>query len=150
MKFFSMVSALFLILILHTGCSRVVMSSQKEWKFNSRQNEHSSETENDGPSDVIELEPLIASLSDGKKNRFCRLRITLHTHEGYTSADLTPPLIFNLRTKLTTVLSQKKSYELRSVEGQAKLEQEFKRAMKKEDEKHLLQDVYITDLIIGE
>ncbi len=146
---FSFLFILLLLVLINSGCSNVVVSSRRDWSFTSNQNVNQAQLVEE-KGNVIELEPLIASLSDQKKNRFCRLKISLELKDGFNSDDLDKPLLFSLRNKFTNLLALKKSEILKTAEGKATLQREFRKSVQQEDVNELIENVYITDLIIGE
>lgn len=96
---------------------------------------------------VVELQPFIINLSDAESARYLRMTVSLGIGE---EAGEKPDQLFLTRVKnaMLAVLTTKKSDEVLTVEGKAKLRKELLKAAQAASEEPHVEAIYITDFIV--
>lgn len=98
---------------------------------------------------VVELPPFIVNLADTEQARYLRMSVSLGV-EGAEGESEKPDQLFitRVRNTMLAVLSDKKSDEILSVEGKAKLRKELLKAAQAASEEPKVRAIYITDFIV--
>lgn len=98
---------------------------------------------------IVELPPFIVNLADTEQARYLRMSVSLGI-EGEEGKNEKPDQLFitRVRNTLLAVLSDKKSEEILSVEGKAKLRKALLEAAQAASEEPKVQAIYITDFIV--
>ena len=99
---------------------------------------------------VIELQPFIVNLADNEHVRYLRMTVSLGVGEGEGGESEKPDALFitRVRNAMLAVLSAKKSDEILTNEGKAKLRKELLDAAQAASEEPRTQAIYITDFIV--
>lgn len=128
-------------------------------KRNSRKSEPAEGEEGDAfknslPNDedvknVVELPAFIVNLADTEQARYLRMTVSLGI-DGPEGKEAKPDQLFTTRVRnaMLTVLSDKKSEEILSVEGKAKLRKELLQAAQAASDEPMVHAIYITDFIV--
>lgn len=97
---------------------------------------------------VVELPPFIVNLADAEQARY--LRMTVSVGIGGEEGGEKPSELFMTRVRnvLLAVLSEKKSEDVLTVEGKAKLRKELLEAAQAASEEPHVEAIYITDFIV--
>lgn len=101
-----------------------------------------------GVKQVVELQPFIVNLADDNAARYLRLTVSLGVGEGEGGEKPDPLFTTRVRNALLAVLTTKKSDEILTVEGKAKLRKELLRAARAASEKPQVEAIYITEFIV--
>lgn len=98
---------------------------------------------------IVELPPFIVNLADTEQARYLRMTVSLGV-EGEEGKSEKPDQLFitRVRNTMLAVLSEKKSDEILSVEGKAKLRKELLEAAQAASEEPKVHAIYITDFIV--
>lgn len=98
---------------------------------------------------IIDLQPFIVNLADENESRYLRLTVSLGIG-GAEGAEEKPDQLFitRVRNAMLAVLSEKKSDEILSVDGKAKLRKELLKAAQAASEEPHVEAIYITDFIV--
>jgi flagellar FliL protein len=109
----------------------------------------SSLPDDDGVTAIVELPPFIVNLADVEQARYLRMTVNLGI-EGGEGGDEKPNQLFitRIRNAMLAVLGDKKSEEVLSAEGKAKLRKELLKAAQAASEEPHVQAIYITDFIV--
>ncbi len=98
---------------------------------------------------VVELQPFIINLADTDEARYLRLAVSLGIGgEGGGEEKPSPLFMTRVKNAMLAVLSVKKSDEVLSVEGKAKLRKELLQAAQAASEEPKVEAIYITDFIV--
>lgn len=99
---------------------------------------------------VIELPPFIVNLADTDNARYLRMTVSLGVggEEGGESEKPDQLFMTRVRNAMLAVLSEKKSDEILTPEGKAKLRKELLKAAKAASEEPHVEAIYITDFIV--
>lgn len=96
---------------------------------------------------IIELQPFIVNLADTEQARYLRMTISLGVDgEGTEKPDQI--FVTRVRNAMLAVLSDKKSEEILTVEGKAKLRGQLLKAAQAVSEEPAVKAIYITDFIV--
>lgn len=100
--------------------------------------------------EIVELQPFIVNLADEGEARYLRLTVNLGIGggEGGSHEKPGPLLITRVRNAMLAVLSGKKSDEVLTNEGKAKLRKELLKAARTAAEDAHIEAIYITDFIV--
>lgn len=131
-------------------------SESKKSKKDSKKSEEGSEGEDsfgdslpddENVKEVVELQPFIVNLADADSAKYLRMTVSLGIGD---EGDKKPEALFLTRVKnaMLAVLTTKKSQDVLTVEGKAKLRQELLKAAQAASEKPRVEAVYITDFIV--
>jgi flagellar protein FliL len=106
--------------------------------------------EDENVKQIIELQPFIVNLADQDESRYLRISISVGVGESKTKEEekIDPLLITRLRNAMLTTLMRKRSDEIRSVEGKAKLKKQLLESAHLAIEEPEVEAIYITDFII--
>lgn len=98
---------------------------------------------------IVELPPFIVNLVDTEQARYLRMTVSLGV-DGEGAASEKPDQLFitRVRNAMLAVLSNKKSEEILSIEGKAKLRKELLSAARAASEDPEVKAIYITDFIV--
>lgn len=98
---------------------------------------------------IIELQPFIVNLADENEARYLRLTVSLGVG-GDKGGEEKPDQLFvtRVRNAMLAVLSEKKSEDILSNEGKAKLRKELLKAAQSVSEESEVKAIYITDFIV--
>lgn len=98
---------------------------------------------------IVELPPFIVNLADTEQARYLRMTVSLGV-EGEEGKSEKPDQLFitRVRNTMLSVLSDKKSDEILSVEGKAKLRKQLLEAAQAASEEPKVHAIYITDFIV--
>lgn len=98
---------------------------------------------------VVELPAFIVNLADTEQARYLRMTVSLGI-DGPEGKEAKPDQLFTTRVRnaMLTVLSDKKSEEILSLEGKAKLRKELLQAAQAASEEPMVHAIYITDFIV--
>lgn len=98
---------------------------------------------------IVELPPFIVNLADTEQARYLRMTISLGI-DAEGAANEKPDQLFMTRVKnaMLAVLSNKKSEDILTVEGKAKLRKELLGAAQAASENPEVKAIYITDFIV--
>ena len=98
---------------------------------------------------IVELPPFIVNLADTEQARYLRMTISLGV-DGSDSASEKPDQLFitRVRNAMLAVLSDKKSGDILTVDGKAKLRKELLQAAQAASEEPQVKAIYITDFIV--
>lgn len=127
-------------------------SSKKESKKEDKSEESASEFDGALPDDenvkhVVELQPFIVNLTDSEDARYLRMTVSLGVgEEGGEKPD--PLFLTRVKNAMLTVLTTKKSEDVLTTEGKAKLRSELLKAAQAASEKPHVEAIYITDFIV--
>jgi flagellar FliL protein len=99
---------------------------------------------------VIELAPFIVNLADVEEARYLRMTVSLGIGGEDGVAEAEPDEIFLARVKnaMLAILSTKKSEDVLTVEGKAKLRNELLKAAQTASGDGHIEAIYITDFIV--
>lgn len=99
---------------------------------------------------VIELPPFIVNLADTENSRYLRMSVSLGVGGEGGGESEKPDQLFmtRVRNAMLAVLSEKKSDEILTVEGKAKLRKELLKASQAASEEPHVEAIYITDFIV--
>lgn len=99
---------------------------------------------------VVELPPFIVNLADAEQARYLRMTVSLGVggEEGGKSEKPDQLFMTRVRNAMLAVLGEKKSDEILTVEGKAKLRKELLNAAQAASEEPHVQAIYITDFIV--
>ena len=105
--------------------------------------------EDEDVTQVIELQPFIVNLADVEEARYLRMTVSLGIG-GDDSGGHEPDPIFMAKVKnaMLAVLSTKKSEDVLTVKGKAKLRRELLEAAQTAAEDGHIEALYITDFIV--
>ena len=100
--------------------------------------------------EIVELQPFIVNLADEGEARYLRMSVSLGIGggEGGGHEKPSPLLITRVRNAMLAVLSNKKSEDVLTNEGKAKLRKELLKAAKASAEEAHIEAIYITDFIV--
>lgn len=101
--------------------------------------------------EIVELQPFIVNLADEGEARYLRMSVSLGIGggEGGGGHDKPSPLLITrVRNAMLAVLSNKKSEDVLTNEGKAKLRKELLKAAKTAAEEAHIEAIYITDFIV--
>jgi flagellar protein FliL len=98
---------------------------------------------------IIELPPFIVNLADTEQARYLRMTVSLGVG-GEEGGEEKPDTLFmtRVRNAMLAVLSDKKSEEILTVGGKAKLRSELLNAAQAASEEPEVEAIYITDFIV--
>jgi flagellar protein FliL len=98
--------------------------------------------------EVFELQPFIINLADQDEARYLRLSVSVGL--GESEGEHKPDMLFTtrIRNAMLTVLATKRSDEIRTSEGKAKLRKQLLEAAQAASEEPHVHAIYITDFII--
>ncbi len=98
---------------------------------------------------IVELQPFIVNLADSDQARYLRMTISLGVGGGESVSEK-PDQVFNSRVRnaILAVLSVKKSDDVLSTEGKAKLRKEILQAAQAVSTEPEVEAVYITEFIV--
>ena len=98
---------------------------------------------------VIELPPFIVNLADSDNARYLRMTVSLGVG-GEENESEKPDTLFmtRVRNAMLAVLSEKKSDEILTTDGKAKLRKELLKAAQAASEEPHVEAIYITDFIV--
>ncbi|HEX3101140.1 MAG TPA: flagellar basal body-associated FliL family protein [Pyrinomonadaceae bacterium] len=98
---------------------------------------------------IVELPPFIVNLVDTEQARYLRMTVSLGV-DGEGAAGEKPDQLFitRVRNAMLAVLSNKKSDEILSIEGKAKLRKELLSAAQAASANPEVKAIYITDFIV--
>ena len=100
-------------------------------------------------TNIIELQPFIINLADTEQARYLRMTVSLGIGGAKDSKEKPDQLFMTrVRNAMLAVLSNKKSDEVLSTEGKAKLRKELLSAAQAASEEPEVHAVYITDFIV--
>lgn len=99
---------------------------------------------------VVELPPFIVNLADAEQARYLRMTVSLGVggEEGGESEKPDQLFITRVRNAMLSVLGEKKSEEILTVEGKTKLRKELLKAAQAASEEPHVEAIYITDFIV--
>lgn len=99
---------------------------------------------------VVELDPFIVNLADVEEARYLRMTVSLGIGESEEGGEEAPDPIFLAKVKnaMLAVLSVKKSEDVLTVEGKAKLRKQLLEAAQSASEDGHVEAIYITDFIV--
>ena len=99
---------------------------------------------------IIELQPFIVNLADENEARYLRLTVSLGVGGAEGGGEEKPDQLFitRVRNAMLAVLSEKKSEDILSNEGKAKLRKELLKAAQAASEEPEVKAIYITDFIV--
>lgn len=98
---------------------------------------------------IVELPPFIVNLADTEQARYLRMTVSLGVEGEEGKSEKPDPLFMTrVRNTMLAVLSDKKSEEILSVEGKAKLRKELLEAAQAASEEPKVHAIYITDFIV--
>ena len=99
--------------------------------------------------EIVELQPFIVNLADEGEARYLRLSVSLGIGGGEGGHEKPSPLLITrVRNAMLAVLSEKKSDEVLTNSGKAKLRKELLKAAKAAAEDAHIEAIYITDFIV--
>lgn len=101
--------------------------------------------------EIIELQPFIVNLADEGEARYLRMSVSLGIggEEGGGGHEKPGPLLITrVRNAMLAVLSEKKSDDVLTNSGKAKLRKELLKAAKAAAEEAHIEAIYITDFIV--
>lgn len=102
--------------------------------------------------EIVELQPFIVNLADEGEARYLRMSVSLGIGGGEGGGGghdkPSPLLITRVRNAMLAVLSNKKSDDVLTNEGKAKLRKELLKAAKTAAEEAHIEAIYITDFIV--
>jgi len=105
--------------------------------------------QDDDVKKIIELPPFIVNLADTEQARYLRMTVSLGVDAGESASEKPDQLFMTrVRNAILAVLSDKKSDEILSVEGKAKLRKELLEAAQAASENPEVKAIYITDFIV--
>ncbi len=96
---------------------------------------------------IIDLPPFIINLADTEQARYLRMSVSLGI-EAETSEKPDQLFITRIRNAMLSVLSEKKSEDVLTAEGKAKLRKELLSAAQAASEEPYVAAIYITDFIV--
>lgn len=99
---------------------------------------------------VVELPAFIVNLADTEQARYLRMTVSLGVggEEGGESEKPDQLFMTRVRNAMLAVLGEKKSDEILTVEGKAKLRKELLKAAQAASEEPHVEAIYITDFIV--
>lgn len=98
---------------------------------------------------VVELPAFIVNLADSEHARYLRMTVSLGVGGGESASEKPDQLfITRVRNAMLAVLGEKKSEEILTVEGKAKLRKELLKAAQAASEEPHVEAIYITDFIV--
>lgn len=97
---------------------------------------------------VVELQPFIVNLADADSARYLRMTVSLGIGEEGAEDKPDPLFLTRVKNAMLAVLTTKKSEDVLTVEGKAKLRQELLKAAQAASEKPHVEAIYITDFIV--
>lgn len=98
---------------------------------------------------IVELPPFIVNLADTEQARYLRMTVSLGIEGEEGKSEKPDPLFMTrVRNTMLAVLSDKKSDEILSVEGKAKLRKQLLEAAQAASEEPKVHAIYITDFIV--
>lgn len=99
--------------------------------------------------EVVELPPFIVNLADTEQARYLRMTVSLGVGGAEEKSEKPDNLFMTrVRNAMLTVLSDKKSEDILSVEGKSKLRKELLQAAQAASEEPEVHAIYITDFIV--
>lgn len=99
--------------------------------------------------EIVELQPFIVNLADEGEARYLRLSVSLGIGGGEGGHEKPSPLLITrVRNAMLAVLSEKKSDDVLTNSGKAKLRKELLKAAKTAAEDAHIEAIYITDFIV--
>lgn len=99
--------------------------------------------------EIVELQPFIVNLADEGEARYLRMSVSLGIGGGEGGHEKPSPLLITrVRNAMLAVLSNKKSEDVLTNEGKAKLRKELLKAAKTAAEEAHIEAIYITDFIV--
>jgi len=98
---------------------------------------------------IVELQPFIVNLADSEQARYLRMTVNLGIG-GESPAKEKPDQVFNSRVRnaILAVLSVKKSEDVLSPDGKAKLRKEILQAAQAVSSESEIEAIYITEFIV--
>ncbi|MCY7345120.1 MAG: flagellar basal body-associated FliL family protein [Pyrinomonadaceae bacterium] len=98
---------------------------------------------------IVELQPFIVNLADSEQARYLRMTVSLGIG-GESPAEEKPDQVFNSRVRnaILAVLSIKKSEDVLSPDGKAKLRKEILQAAQAVSSESEIEAIYITEFIV--
>jgi flagellar FliL protein len=102
----------------------------------------------EGVKKIVEMPPFIVNLADADQARYLRMSVSLGI-EGEAASEK-PDTLFTtrIRNAMLAVLSEKKSEDILTSEGKAKLRKELLAAAQAASEEPFVAAIYITDFIV--
>ena len=135
--------------------SKAKVVEEEEEEEPEEKSEKSSSLKGSIPKDeevkeIVELQPFIVNLADEGEARYLRLTVNLGIGggEGGSHEKPGPLLITRVRNAMLAVLSEKKSDDVLTNAGKAKLRKELLKAAKTAAEDAHIEAIYITDFIV--
>jgi len=130
--------------------------SEEEAEDEEKPAKKSSSGKSSMPSDedvkkVVELPPFIVNLADAENARYLPMTVSLGIggEEGSGESEKPDQLFMTrVRNAMLAVLVEKKSDEILTVEGKAKLRKELLKAARGASEEPSVEAIYITDFIV--
>ncbi|MEP6847338.1 MAG: flagellar basal body-associated FliL family protein [Acidobacteriota bacterium] len=98
---------------------------------------------------IVELPPFIVNLADTEQARYLRMTVSLGI-DGSDGASEKPDQLFitRVRNAMLAVLSDKKSEDILTADGKAKLRKQLLQAAQAASEEPQVKAIYITDFIV--
>jgi len=96
---------------------------------------------------IVDLQPFIVNLADVEQARYLRMTVSLGL-EGEAKEKPDAIFVTRVRNAMLAVLSEKRSEDVLTVEGKAKLRKELLGAAQAASEEPYVVAIYITDFII--
>ncbi|HRH43806.1 MAG TPA: flagellar basal body-associated FliL family protein [Pyrinomonadaceae bacterium] len=105
--------------------------------------------EDEDVKNIVDLPPFIVNLADDDQARYLRLSVSVGLGgEGGESEKPNTIFITRIRNAMLAVLSVKKSSDILTVKGKAKLRKELLKAAQAASEEPEVKAIYITDFIV--
>ena len=105
--------------------------------------------EDEDVKNIVDLPPFIVNLADDYQARYLRLSVSVGLGgEGGESEKPNTIFITRIRNAMLAVLSVKKSSDILTVKGKAKLRKELLKAAQAASEEPEVKAIYITDFIV--
>ena len=127
-------------------------SADENGEEKSEKSDNPASLENALPDDedvkhIVELQPFIVNLADAESARYLRMTVSLGM--GEAEGEKPDPLFLTrVKNAMLAVLTTKKSEDVLTVEGKAKLRQELLKAAQAASAKPHVEAIYITDFIV--
>jgi flagellar protein FliL len=99
-------------------------------------------------TNIIELQPFIVNLADTEQARYLRMTISLGVAGEGEEEKPDQLFITRVRNAMLSVLSDKRSEDILTVDGKSKLRTELLKAAKAASEEPEVKAIYITDFIV--
>lgn len=97
---------------------------------------------------IIELQPFIVNLADKEQARYLRMTVSLGVGEEGKSEKPDQLFMTRVRNAMLSVLSDKNSEEILSIEGKTELRKELLKAAQAATDEPKVLAIYITDFIV--